>query len=55
MVVHQVAVQAGLRWRLYAQLEPHARARPGLSIVNIAVVGLVVISFVLFALETEAV
>lgn len=53
MVVHQMAVQAGLRWRLYAQLEPHARTRPGLSILNIAVVVLVVISFVLFALETE--
>lgn len=53
MVVHQVAVQAGLRHRLYTQLEPHARHLPGLSAANIAVFVLVIVSFALFAMETE--
>jgi voltage-gated potassium channel len=52
MVAHQVAVQAGLRGRLYRELEPSVRAR-GLSGANLAIVGLVVLSLLIFALETE--
>ncbi len=53
MVAQQVAVQAGLRYRLYIEIEPHARTRPGLSSTNTFIVALVLVSFVLFALETE--
>jgi voltage-gated potassium channel len=53
MVAHQVAVQAGLRHRLYTELEPSARGRPGLSRTNVALVWLVIASFIVFALETE--
>ncbi|MEP7210682.1 MAG: ion transporter [Alphaproteobacteria bacterium] len=53
MVAQQVAVQAGLRYRLYIEIEPHARTRPGLSSTNTLIVALVVASFALFALETE--
>jgi voltage-gated potassium channel len=53
MVAHQVAVQVGLRHRLYREMEPSARDRPGLSRANTAIVGLVLLSFLLFALETE--
>jgi voltage-gated potassium channel len=53
MVAQQVAVQAGLRYRLYIEIEPHARTRPGLSSTNTFIVCLVLVSFVLFALETE--
>src|ERR1700753_2526542 len=53
MVAQQVAVQAGLRYRLYLEMEPHARTKPGLSSVNSFIIVLVLLSFVLFALETE--
>lgn len=53
MVAHQVAVQLGLRNRLYTEMEPAARDRPGLSRTNILIVGLVLASFLVFALETE--
>ena len=53
MVAHQVAVHVGLRHRLYAEMEPSARGRPGLSRTNLLIVGLVLASFVVFALETE--
>jgi len=53
MVAHQVAVQIGLRHRLYAEMEPSARGRPGLSRTNILIVALVLTSFIVFALETE--
>jgi voltage-gated potassium channel len=53
MVAHQIAVQMGLRHRLYAEMEPAARGRPGLSRTNILIVGLVLASFLVFALETE--
>jgi voltage-gated potassium channel len=53
MVAHQIAVQFGLRHRLYREMEPSARDRPGLSRANTAIVGLVLLSFLLFALETE--
>jgi voltage-gated potassium channel len=54
MIAHHVAVQAGLRYKLYREMEPHARTRPGLSSINSLIVGLVVLSFILFALETES-
>jgi voltage-gated potassium channel len=53
MVVQQVAVQAGLRYKLYQEMYPNARQKAGLSATNTLVVVLVIISFVLFALETE--
>jgi voltage-gated potassium channel len=53
MVAQQIAVQAGLRYKLYIEIEPHARTRPGLSRTNAFIVALVLLSFVLFALETE--
>lgn len=53
MVVQQVAVQAGLRYKLYQEMYPNARQKSGLSATNTLVVVLVVISFALFALETE--
>lgn len=53
MVAQQVVIQFGLRHHLYRQMEPHARGKPGLSIANAIVVAIVVLSFVLFALETE--
>ncbi|HEY7799234.1 MAG TPA: ion transporter [Hyphomonadaceae bacterium] len=53
VVAHQVAVQFGLRHRLYREMEPSARDRPGLSRANTAIVALVLLSFLLFALETE--
>lgn len=53
MVAQQVAVQAGLRYRLYIEMEPHARTGPGLSSTNTFIVVLVLASFLLFALETE--
>ena len=53
MVAHQLAVQFGLRHRLYRELEPSARGKTGLSRANTAIVALVLFSFLLFALETE--
>ena len=53
VVAHQIAVQFGLRHRLYREMEPSARDRPGLSRANTAIVILVLLSFLLFALETE--
>jgi len=53
MVAHQVGIYAGLRRKLYVEVEPHARDKAGLSSTNTFVVILVLASFVLFALETE--
>jgi voltage-gated potassium channel len=53
MVIQQVAAQAGLRYKLYLEMEPHARHKAGLSATNTLIVLLVILSFVLFALETE--
>lgn len=55
MIAHQVAVHVGLRNRLYTEMEPAARGRPGLSFTNRLIVVLVLASFVVFALETEPV
>jgi voltage-gated potassium channel len=53
MVVQQLSAQMGLRHKLYLEMEPHARSKPGLSRTNSFIVLLVIVSFVLFALETE--
>jgi voltage-gated potassium channel len=53
MVVQQLSAQMGLRHKLYLEMEPHARVKPGLSTTNTLIVLLVIVSFVLFALETE--
>src|SRR5262245_27274186 len=53
MVVQQLSAQMGLRHKLYLEMEPHARSKPGLSRTNTFIVLLVIISFVAFALETE--
>ena len=42
----------GLRRALFRQLEPSARTR-GLSAINMMIVGLVLVSFLTFSLETE--
>lgn len=53
MIAHQVGIYTGLRHKLYREMEPHARDKPGLSSTNTCVVVLVLASFLLFALETE--
>lgn len=53
MVTHHVVTKIGLRNKLYSQLEPDARQRKGLSLVNMFIVALVLLSFLALALETE--
>jgi len=53
MVSHHVVTSIGLRKRLYAQLEPDARERTGLSPLNTFIFALVLLSFLALALETE--
>ncbi|MEM6651839.1 MAG: ion transporter [Pseudomonadota bacterium] len=43
----------GLRNKLYSELEPDARERSGLSLINSFIIALVLISFLALALETE--
>ena len=52
MVVQQLMVQNGLRYRLYQEMVPEARLR-GISVTNLFVVALVLLSFLFLALETE--
>lgn len=52
MVVQQLMVQKGLRYRLYQEIVPEARLR-GISATNLIVVALVLLSFLFLALETE--
>lgn len=52
MVVHQIAVQQGLRHKLYLELVPEAR-KSGISRVNWLIITLVLMSFLSLALETE--
>ena len=52
MVVQQLMVQKGLRYRLYQQMVPEARLR-GISATNMLIVTLVLLSFLFLALETE--
>ena len=53
MVTHHVVTGVGLRNKLYAQLEPDARSKTGLSFLNSVIIALVLISFLALALETE--
>lgn len=52
MVVQQLMVQNGLRYRLYQEMVPEARLQ-GISVTNLFVVALVLLSFLFLALETE--
>ncbi len=52
MVEQQLLVQKGLRYRLYQELVPEARFR-GISVTNLFIVALVLLSFLFLALETE--
>lgn len=53
MVAHHVVTRVGLRKKLYSQLEPDANNASGLSILNVFIIALVLISFLALALETE--
>lgn len=53
MIAHHIAIQTGLRRRLYRELEPSARDKAGLSRANSFITALVLISFVVFAIESE--
>lgn len=53
MSVQQTMTQAGLRHRLYTEMEPDARSDGKLSRTNMFIVFLVLLSFVILALETE--
>jgi voltage-gated potassium channel len=53
MSVQHIMTQIGMRTKLYNELEPDARAQPGLSRTNMFIVALVLLSFVALALETE--
>lgn len=54
MVTHQLAVQNGLRHKLYMQMEATAhQGRQGLSKINLTIMILVLLSLLAFALETE--
>lgn len=52
MAVQQLMVQKGLRYKLYQELVPEARLR-SISVTNLFIVALVLLSFVFLALETE--
>lgn len=53
MVTQHVVTRMGLRNKLYSELEPDARERSGLSLINSFIIALVLISFLALALETE--
>ena len=53
MVTQHVVTGVGLRSKLYSQLEPDARSKTGLSVLNSVVIALVLVSFLALALETE--
>jgi voltage-gated potassium channel len=53
MVSYHVAAQAGFPHRIYVEMEPSERHRKGVSPINLFVIALVLVSFVVFALETE--
>ena len=53
MVANQVIAQLGLRYRMYQEMEPQARHKGGLSVFNLFIVVLVLLSFLALALETE--
>lgn len=53
MVTHVTVTQHGLRAKLYHEMEPKARDHPGVSPINAFIVGLVLLSLVALAIETE--
>lgn len=53
MVTQHVVTGVGLRSKLYSQLEPDARSKSGLSVLNSFIIALVLVSFLALALETE--
>ena len=53
MVTQHVVTGVGLRSKLYSQLEPDARSKTGLSVLNSFIIALVLVSFLALALETE--
>lgn len=53
MVTQHVVTGVGLRSKLYSQLESGARNKTGLSVLNSFIIGLVLLSFLALALETE--
>lgn len=53
MVAHVTVAQQGLRAKLYHEMEPKAREHPGLSPINGFIVGLVLLSLIALAIETE--
>ncbi len=53
MVTQHVVTRIGMRKKLYSQLEPDMRDKSGLSLLNGFIVALVLISFLVLALETE--
>ena len=53
MVTQHVVTGVGLRSKLYSQLESGARNKTGLSVLNSFFIGLVLLSFLALALETE--
>ena len=53
MTTQHVVTRIGIRHRLYGQLEPEATGKSGLSALNILIIGLVLLSFLALALETE--
>ena len=52
MAVHQLLVQQGLRYKLYHEMVPEAR-ETGISWTNWFIIGVVMLSFLFLALETE--
>ena len=53
MVTQHVVTGVGLRSKLYSQLEPDARSKSGLSVLNSFIIALVLVIFLALALETE--
>lgn len=53
MTTQHVVTRIGLRHKLYGQLEPDATGKSGLSALNTLIIGLVLLSFLALALETE--
>ena len=53
MVTQHVVTGVGLRSKLYSQLESGAQNKTGLSVLNSFIIGLVLLSFLALALETE--
>ncbi len=53
MAQHNGVAHSVLRARIYHEMEPRARDHPGLSAINAIIVGLVLLSLLALAIETE--